>query len=295
MDLEVTIDPEAHRRREQALRAVAEVAQTFGVDASSARVLRDWNDTIVHLAPSPLVARVATSTIRSEFSETVMETFSRELAVVDHAARRGAPVVPPSRDPPAGPHSVDESVLTIWPYVDLIRGEVNADEAGIALGALHNALADYSGPLPPLDDRLDLAEAFIRDQSALPALPQNERELLARAFLGLREQIDSAAKADRALHGGAHDGNLLRSRDGVRWIDFDTACRGPAEWDVAHLPQAAAKYFPEIDTDLLALMRDLVSAEVAIWCWRAYGRAREVNEAAHFHLERIKVLAPESV
>ncbi len=111
----------------------------------------------------------------------------------------------------------------------------------------------------------------------------------------MRRRVNRAAKTDRAIHGGAHDGNLLRIREGVRWIDFDTACRGPAEWDLAHLPPVAAKYFPKVDAELLELMRGLVSAEVAIWCWRAYGRAREVNDAARFHLERVRALAPEVI
>ena len=76
-------------------------------------------------------------------------------------------------------------------------------------------------------------------------------------------------------------------RDGLRWIDLDTVCRGPLEWDVAHLGEEAVALFPEADRELLATMRLLVSAEVAIWCFSQYGRAQEVDEAAHFHLARL--------
>jgi hypothetical protein len=69
--VDVLSDPDAASRRERALRSAAAVAQAYGLDASRAQIIKDWNDTIVHLAPSPLVARVATSSIRSDFAETV--------------------------------------------------------------------------------------------------------------------------------------------------------------------------------------------------------------------------------
>lgn len=90
------------------------------------------------------------------------------------------------------------------------------------------------------------------------------------------------------LHGGPHTANLFATREGPRWIDFDTACRGPLEWDLAHLGDDAAARFPDSEDGLLATMRKLVSADVAIWCWHTYGRAPEVDEAAHYHLEALR-------
>ena len=46
-----------------------------------------------------------------------------------------------------------------------------------------------------------------------------------------------------------------------------------------------------VTADALAHARLLVSAEVAVWCWRTYGRAPEVDEAAHFHLGRLRTTA----
>src|SRR5207237_265310 len=81
---------------------------------------------------------------------------------------------------------------------------------------------------------------------------------------------------------------LLNTASGPCWIDLDTACAGPLEWDVAHLPEAGADQFPEVNRAALAEMRLLVSAEVAVWCWHTYGRADEVDEAAEFHLDRVR-------
>ena len=142
--------------------------------------------------------------------------------------------------------------------------------------------------LPPLARRLDRTEALVADSGTVPALPEDDRRFLATALRDLRRRFEAFGLRERALHGGPHSGNLLRSRDGLRWIDLDTACRGPAEWDLAFLPDAAAPLFPELDDDALEVARLLVSACVAVWCWAQLGRAPEVDEAAHFHLRRLR-------
>jgi Ser/Thr protein kinase RdoA (MazF antagonist) len=148
-------------------------------------------------------------------------------------------------------------------------------------------VADYPAPLPELDERLERADAAVAET---PELDPGDRALLARTFRELRAEVRERTLGRRVLHGGAHDGNLLRTREGLRWIDLDTVCRGPLEWDLAHLPPAAAAAFPGADPDLLELMRALVGAEVAIWCWHTYGRAPEVDEAARIHLENVRRL-----
>jgi GNAT superfamily N-acetyltransferase len=122
----------------------------------------------------------------------------------------------------------------------------------------------------------------------MPALPEEDRRFLADSLRELHSGFEAFALGDRALHGGPHTSNLLRTSRGLRWIDLDTVCRGPLEWDLAHLPEAAAAVFPEAEPNALAHARLLVSAEVAVWCWHTYGRAPEVDEAAHFHLDQLR-------
>ena len=74
----------------------------------------------------------------------------------------------------------------------------------------------------------------------------------------------------------------------MRWIDLDSACRGPLEWDAAFLTPEAAALFPELDPEALEVASRLVSACVATWCWVQPGRAPEVDEAARFHLRRLR-------
>ena len=271
-------------RRERAIAAAVDVARAQALEAGGARILQDWNDTIVHLAPTPLVARVRTTWIEG----SDRSTFEREVAVAMHVAARDGPVVPPSRAVPPGPYAVDGLVVTLWEYVEQTPGDVAPQELGHALRGLHAALEDYPGQLPPLTERLERAQAVIDDPGAVWTLPEESRRFLSRTFRDLRDRARDFALAERVLHGGAHGGNLLSTRRGLLWIDLDTVCRGPLEWDLAHLPHALVADFPEADVDALALYRLLVSADVAIWCWHTYGRAPEVDAAAMFHLDRLR-------
>jgi molybdopterin-guanine dinucleotide biosynthesis protein A len=279
--------PEELRRIERssrALDAASAVAAAQGLDASEARILSDWNDTVVHLAPEPVVARVRTSWV-TRFEPAAL-TYAREIAVARFAAARGAPVVPPLRV--AGPFERDGLAVALWEHVVELPGEHSEREAALALRALHDALDDYDGELPELDERLDRAADVIASPDSVPALGEHDRAFLEERLRDLRGRLDARPARRRALHGGAHAANLLRTPDGPRWIDFDTASRGPVEFDVAHLGPDAAPLFPEADADRLALTRQLVSAEVAIWCWHTFGRAPEVDEAARHHLDLLR-------
>lgn len=48
-----------------------------------------------------------------------------------------------------------------------------------------------------------------------------------------RAIIDRGA-FEQLLHGEPHPGNVLRTRDGQLFVDLETCCRGPVEFDIAH-------------------------------------------------------------
>jgi molybdopterin-guanine dinucleotide biosynthesis protein A len=269
-------DLEAASRRERALGAAAEAAAAQGLDGLEPRIVSDWNDTIVHLRPEPLVARVATSPFRADPEADL----AREVALARSVADRGGPVLPPASDLPPGPHRADGLALTFWPYVDVVAGEPSPAELAGSLRALHEALPTS---LPPLARTLERTAAL-----GLPALPEADRRFLAGALHDLWARIDAFGLPERPLHGGPHRGNLLRTPDGLRWIDLGTACRGPLEWDMAYLPPEAVALFPEHEPQALEVASLLMSACVAAWCWAQLGRAPEVDEAARFHLRRLR-------
>ncbi len=82
-------------------------------------------------------------------------------------------------------------------------------------------------------------------------------------------------------------------RNGLRWIwiDLEGACRGPQEWDLAFLSADACTQFPDIDHELLKLLRTLNSARVATWCWARYQHP-DMRWHAHHHLEVVRTNCP---
>ena len=124
----------------------------------------------------------------------------------------------------------------------------------------------------------------------MAALPADGRSILRGAIDRCRAEIDAFDYAERTLHGEPHDGNLIATDNGRRWIDLEAVCLGPLEWDLAFLDEDAVSSFPNVDHELLALLRVLNSALVATWCW-SRAEYPEMRRHAEFHLERVKQAA----
>jgi phosphotransferase family enzyme len=201
---------------ESAVTAAVEVAAEHGLRADDPVVLRDTWHVLVHLRPLPIVARVSSGRPYPEGPPE--EDVIRELAVASHAARAGAPVVPPSDLLDPGPHRHGGHVIAFWKYAGRPR-EVEPIAAGEALRAIHESLVDYEGELPSLHTD-DLAGILDNLE------PSADVEFLRE--LGLRQP----AGPTQAIHGDAHLANCL---PGPLWHDFETACRGPREFDLAAL------------------------------------------------------------
>ena len=72
---------------------------------------------------------------------------------------------------------------------------------------------------------------------------------------------------EQLLHGEPHPGNLLHTKNGLVFIDLETCCRGPVEFDLAHTPTEVGGRYPGADQQLLNDCRVLVLAMVAAWRW----------------------------
>jgi thiamine kinase-like enzyme len=83
----------------------------------------------------------------------------------------------------------------------------------------------------------------------------------------LRRAIGDRGAAEQLLHGEPHQGNLLRTRKGLLFIDFETCCRGSVEFDLAHAPEEVSEQYPGVSQDLLRECRVLMLAMVASWRW----------------------------
>jgi hypothetical protein len=247
-----------------AVHAAQEIAGRYGLATDQARVLHDANNVVVHLAPSPVVAKLCPASA----GDRGWRKLATELEIACHLERAGAPVVGPSPELPPGPYLMGGYALTFWRHQQHDPAALaTGGAAGQALAQVHQALDSYPEIFPSfLDRQVRRAARILFDETAPSAIPASERAFLCSEYLSIRSVLLDKTLRCRTLHGDPHRGNLLISRSGCLMIDFESVCSGPLEWDLSALPCVDTGIFP-VDTDLLALLRRLRSLCVTVWWW----------------------------
>jgi hypothetical protein len=202
------------------------IASRFGLAVSRPATLSDSNNVVVWLRPWPVVAKVAAGHHRR---------VALELSVAKHRVSAGAPVVRPAEELPQEVHRGGHYEVTFWAYQPHHEKEPDGSELARALWHLHRALLSYDGALPSYQDELSVLAGLLSDESRAPALPARDRSLLLTALGRWQSGLAQREVCERPLQGSPHSGNALVTEGGVRFIDFETACLGPLEWDLAHV------------------------------------------------------------
>lgn len=214
--------------------------------------MQETNNTVLWLRPHAVIAKVGT---RSHSTEAL----TLERAVSAALAAEGAPIAPPIEN--IGP-VVDEKttlLVTLWRRLDHDKRDVSAEDTARVLALLHEHLARYTGAVPHFKEKLDHARRALADDALMAALPADDRSMLRNAFDRYQVDVDAFDYDERTLHGEPHDGNLLATPNGLRWIDLEGVCLGPLEWDLAFLDDDTARFFPHVDHEPLALLRVLTA------------------------------------
>jgi hypothetical protein len=79
--------------------------------------------------------------------------------------------------------------------------------------------------------------------------------------------IGGRGAAGQLLHREPHPGNVLTTKSGPLFIDLETCCRGPVEFDLAHAPEEVSEHYPDVNQGLLRECRILVLAMITTWHW----------------------------
>ena len=119
---------------------------------------------------------------------------------------------------------------------------------------------------PHFTDRVDSALQLLAIRDLTPALADADRALLVETLQRLAHVIGEHG-GEQLLHGEPHPGNLLNTTSGLLFIDLETCCRGPVEFDLAHAPDEVGEHYPGVDHDLLRECRILVLAMITTWRW----------------------------
>jgi hypothetical protein len=245
----------------RAVATVRSVASSLGLTADDAIVLQDSNRVTLRLLPCDVLAQVASAARHSP---------QFELDLAQRLATFGAPVA--ALDPRVEPrvYERDGFVITFWTYYEpLTSDEVPPDDYADALARLHAGMRKIDYPTPHFTDRIEEAQQIVADRESSPDLPDADRELLGDTLARLRREIGERG-TEQLLHGEPHPGNLLNSKDGLLFIDLETCCRGPVEFDVAHAPDEVGEHYPGIDQELLRECRILMLALIIAWRWAPY-------------------------
>lgn len=252
-----------------AARAAVSVAARLGVACTEPVVLADGANVIVHLSPSPVVAKVAASTpaIRPD----VGAWLQRELDIALFLTRAGAPVVAPSCEVPATVHRGDGQVMSFWTYLKP-AGPGRPDEAtiGSMLRDLHVTLRTYPETYPVLTPLGDIPAFLARPKTLLTP---TDVAVLTQAFRRLTDDLAPASIPAQVLHGDAGVGNLMAAGGHWVWHDFEDTCSGPVAWDLAattasprlDASRILAAYGDPVDPAQLHMCQELRRLHLTIW------------------------------
>jgi aminoglycoside phosphotransferase (APT) family kinase protein len=243
----------------RAMAAAMSTASSLDLTVNDAIVLHDSNKLTLRLLPCDVLARVA---------PVAHQVAQFEVELAQRLAESGCPVaaLEPRVDPRV--YERDGFVLTLWTYYEpAAPREVSpADYAG-ALERLHAGMRKLDIPAPHFTDRVEQAQQLVASRDRTPALAHADRELLGDTLRSLRRVIGGHGGAGQLLHGEPHPGNVLTTKNGLLFIDLETCCRGPVEFDLAHAPVEVSEHYPGVNQDLLRECRILVLAMIATWRW----------------------------
>lgn len=265
--------------RDDAIRAMTEVADAAGFADACPVVMQDTNNVVAWLAPHEVVAKVGT------FAHSA-ESLAHEVAVCAHLAALDSPVAAPLG--PLRRSLTGHLPVSLWERLQPSAEAAPAGEVAAALRAVHTNLQDCPVALPSYLAAIEFTRITLFDDERMRSLPIDDLHLLRSALDEWTGQASSWPSAPaQPLHGEPHTGNVIVTASGPRLIDFESACEGPAEWDLASMPAEIAAAYGDVDADLLSLLRLLNSARVATWCWAAADHPTMRSHGIH-HLELVR-------
>jgi aminoglycoside phosphotransferase (APT) family kinase protein len=269
---------------QRALAAAMATASSLGLPVEDAIVLHDSNKLTVRLLPCDVVARVA----------PVAHQVARfEIGLAQRLAESGSPVAVPDPRVEARVYERHGFVVTLWTYYKPVTPrEASQFDYANALERLHAGMRKLDLTTPHFTDRVEEAQHLVGSSNLTPDLADADRELLSTTLQSRRQAIVDRGAAEQLLHGEPHPGNVLSTTSGPLFIDFETCCRGPVEFDLAHVPEDVSECYAAADEDLLIQCRGLVLAMVAAWRWDPDDQFPDKQRAARALLSALRLGPP---
>jgi hypothetical protein len=243
----------------RAMASVTSLTGALDLQVNEAVVIHNSNKLALHLMPCDIFARIGL---------VGQEVAALEVRVAQRLAAVGGPVA--ELDPRIEPrvYEVDGFAVTFWTYYKAVApGRGSPADYAEALHRLHAGMRSVEVEAPHFMERTAAAERLVTNRAETPALAEGDRHLLLSTLHSARQEIRRRGDGEQLLHGEPHRGNLLQTQGGLLFIDLETCCRGPIEFDVAHVPDEVSAIYSDVDHVLLMECRRLVLAMVAAWRW----------------------------
>ena len=243
----------------RAATAARTIVSDLGLGVEVAEVIHNSNNLALRLLPCDVFARVAFDG---------REIAQREIELAVRLTEAGSPIatLEPRVEPRVYEH--DGFAMTLWTfYESIVEPDVSPVDYATTLRRLHAGMRNLDIATQHFTDRVAEAQQLVENPDLTAALSGADRDLLTSTLRDRRRAIEDRGASEQLLHGEPHPGNVLNTRDGLRFIDLETGCRGPIEFDLAHVPEAVSDLYPKVDRDLLRECRVLVLAMVAAWRW----------------------------
>jgi aminoglycoside phosphotransferase (APT) family kinase protein len=244
---------------QRAVAVAKSIVAVLDLAADDAIVLQNSNKLALRLLPCDVLARVA---------HVGHEIAQFEIDLAQRLAETGSPVA--ALEPRVEPrvYERDGFAVTLWTYYEPVSPpDVEPAEYAQALARLHAGMREIDLPAPHFTDRVAEAQQLVASRDHTPALADDDLALLSTTLRSMRRAIVNRAAAEQLLHGEPHPGNVLHTKTGPLFIDLETCCRGPIEFDLAHVPEEVSERYPGVDQDLLRECRILMLAMIAAWRW----------------------------
>jgi aminoglycoside phosphotransferase (APT) family kinase protein len=206
-----------------ARRVLDKACHKIGASAENAGLIRLGENAIFGLPQEKIVVRIARSA-------AVLGDAEKEVAVASWLRDVGIPAAEPTAHPQ--PLLVLSHPVTFWRLIDDSGAKPALAELGRILRRLHAAPVPEELPLPPFDIFGRVAERI----TASAVLAETDRQFLADKLADLRVRYAEVKfpLPAAAVHGDAHQANLIEATDGeVLLIDFERFAFGPPETDLA--------------------------------------------------------------
>lgn len=260
----------------RAIGAAVSTATALGLRVEDAAVLQASNRLAVRLMPCDVLARVAPGGHQAGAAFEV-EAARRLVAV-------NAPVAGLDPRVEAAVHVRDGYAITLWTYYPSAPGDMESRAYAEVLERLHASMRQADLAAPHFTDRVLEAQALVDDRLFTPDLTDADRSLLSSTLRSLTRMVQDRGAPEQLLHGEPHAGNLLRTQQGLLFIDLETCCYGPIEFDIAHcsgLPAGVgngasadrhyhsrvSEQYRRADQELVRVCWVLMLAIVAAWRW----------------------------